>query len=272
MAIFRNSRSNQGKSQTSKKPKYLRPDLRYHWSESKQSKIYEVKASKLGKAAFKTLIKQANERLRQIEKRGLQSVSREYQLVKMYAENYPKGKGSIYNYDKKKGRIRFSSDIESFIEGSTVFQKSLRGLTASEKQEAIQRGRSERRAYMINTLRNFLTSESSTVSGIKAIRERAFETFKKNVESNDVLYPGIKDITKDQYDAFWSTYREKFADKNDTYGYDKAMRMLQTTNLMSLSPERIAEIMGYDDSTETRDDSDFVELAVDMFPDLEFNF
>lgn len=218
------------------------------------------------------MIKQANERLRQIEKRGLQSVSREYQLVKMYAENYPKGKGAIYNYDKKKGRIRFSSDIDAFIEGSTVFQKSLRGLTASEKQEAIKRGRSERRAYMINTLRNFLTSESSTISGIKAIRERAFETFRKNVQENDVLYPGLKDISKDQYDAFWTTYREKFADKNDAYGYDKAMSMLSNTNLMSLSPERIIEVMSFDEGSIAEDGSDFVEMAVDMFPDLEFNF
>ena len=265
------------KERVERKPKFLRPDLRWHWSapdkrKSAPIKIYEVKASRLGKQAYKALIKQANERLRQIEKRGLQSVSREYQLVKMYAENYPKGKGSIYTYDKKKGRIRFSSDLNKFIEGSTLFQGSLFGLSPEEKKKAIQRGKAQRRAYMINTLRNFLTAESSTVSGIKAIRQRAFETFKEKVKNDDVLYPGLKDITKEQYDAFWSTYREKFADVHDTYGYDKVMRMMQETNLMSLSPERIQEVLSFDDTHMAETGADFVDMAVDMFPDVKFNF
>lgn len=278
MAIFKKPKGNQEKKERkAKKPKFIRPDLRFHWSDpSKRSsapvKIYDVKASRLGKAAFKTLVKQANERLRQIEKRGLQSVSREYQLVKMYAENYPKGKGSIYNYDREKGRIRFSSDLDDFIEDSKLFQRSLRGLSPEEKAREIQRARSERRAYMINTLRNFLTAESSTVSGIKAIRQRAYETFKANVEENDVLYPGLQDISKDQYEAFWSTYREKFADKNDAHGYDKVMSLLSNTNLMSLSPERIVEVMSFDEGNAATDSADFVEMAVDMFPDVEFNF
>ena len=125
---------------------------------------------------------------------------------------------------------------------------------------------------MINTLRNFLTAESSTVSGIKAIRQRAFETFKEKVKNDDVLYPGLKDITKEQYDAFWSTYREKFADVHDTYGYDKVMRMMQETNLMSLSPERIQEVLSFDDTHMAETGADFVDMAVDMFPDVKFNF
>ena len=267
----------QGEEREEHKPKYLRPDLRWHWSspakrKSAPIKIYEVKASRLNKQAFKALVKQANERLRQIEKRGLQSVSREYQLVKMYAENYPRGKGSIYTYDKKNGRIRFSSNLKGFMEDSTLFQRSLIGLSPEAKTKEIKRARSERRAYMINTLRNFLTAESSTVSGIKAIRQRAYETFKDKVESNNVLYPGITDVTREQYDAIWSTYREKFADVHDTYGYDKVMRMLQETNLMSLSPERIQEILSFDDTHQAKDDADFVDMATDMFPDLELNF
>ena len=111
--------STSGEERQERKPKFLRPDLRWHWSnptkrKSAPIKIYEVKASRLNSQAYKALIKQANERLRQIEKRGLQSVSREYQLVKMYAENYPKGKGSIYTYDREKGRIRFSSNLRAF--------------------------------------------------------------------------------------------------------------------------------------------------------------
>ena len=267
----------QTKERKERKPKYLRPDLRWHWSsptkrKSAPIKIYEVKASQLNNQAFKALVKQANERLRQIEKRGLQSVSREYQLVKMYAENYPKGKGSIYTYDKKKGRIRFSSNLKSFMEDSTLFQRSLHGLSPEAKTKELKLARSERRAYMINTLRNFLTAESSTVSGIKKIRQRAFETFKAKVESDDVLYPGLQDISREQYDAFWSTYREKFADVHDTYGYDKVMRMMQETNLMSLSPERIQEILSFDDTHQAETGADFVDMATDMFPDLEFNF
>lgn len=270
-------KSKSGEEWKERKPKFLRPDLRWHWSKpgSRKSapiKIYEVKASRLNSQAYKALIKQANERLRQIEKRGLQSVSREYQLVKMYAENYPKGKGSIYTYDREKGRIRFSSNLKAFVEDSNLFQRSLHGLSPAEREKEIRRAKAERRAYMINTLRNFLTAESSTVSGIKKIRQRAFESFKKKVEENDVLYPGLKDISREQYDAFWSTYREKFADVHDTYGYDKVMRAMRETNLMSLSPERIQEILSFDDTHQADDSADFVEMAVDMFPDLEFKF
>ena len=85
-------------------------------------------------------------------------------------------------------------------------------------------------------------------------------------------WEGCTSVTKEQYDAFWSTYREKFADVHDTYGYDKVMRMMQETNLMSLSPERIQEVLSFDDTHMAETGADFVDMAVDMFPDVKFNF
>lgn len=232
-----------------KKPRFVRPDLRYSIG-SEGIKIYEKKASQIGKAAFKTLIKQANERLRQIEKRGLQDESKEYQLVKYYATQKSATKGAIYNVSKD-GRIRFSSDLQKYMNEGKGFQTA-----------------AQRRAYFINTLRNFLTAESSTVSGIKAIKKRAYETFKKNIEASGGKTKGM---TQQKYFDFWRMYRENFSDsKKDKFGYNTMMTLLKNSNIMALSPETINEVMAYAESS--RDESrGFVDQVEDMFPDLKIS-
>lgn len=240
------------------KTKWSRPDLRYHYGIFKdtglpnyEKKIYDIKASRLSKAAFKTLVKQANERLRQIEKRGLQSVSREYQWVKYYAEEYEKSKGAIYNVNPKTGAIRFSSDLNKFM-----------------NEGKMKGSASDRRAYMINTLRNFLTAESSTIGGIKKQRQKAFETFKENIKIDG--HPDMADLTREQYDNFWKIYRETLAESKMMYSYDKVVRLLDS-NIMVLPTEQIQEIMNFQTTTD-QDTEDFVELAEDMFPNLKFTF
>lgn len=245
------------------KPKWVRPDLRYKIGQQGY-KIYEVKASKLGKAAFKTLIKQANERLRQIENRNLTSFSKEYQLVKYYSTEQPAGKGAIYNRDKQTGKIRFSSDLNKFIK-TQIENRSFE--SPEEKRKFI----AQQKAYFINTLRNFLTAESSTVSGIKAIRKRAFETFKKNWAKK---MPGGSKLTQDQYNNFWKMYRENLSDtKKDSYGYDAMITLMNNSNIMTLPPEQIQEVMQFAESSRNSDldGSDFVELTVDMFPNLKIS-
>ena len=263
------------KAPKAKKPKWTRPDLRFKIG-SQGVKIYEKKASQIGKAALKTLVKQANERLRQIEKRGLQAESKEYQLVKYYAEEKAATKGAIYNVGKD-GRIRFSSDLQKFMNEGQVFRTA-----------------AERRAYFINTLRNFLTAETSTVSGIKAAKEKAFGTFKKNYgeefsearrklneqirEENKQLPPDQQreelpeQISKEDYFNFWKMYREVFSDtKADKYGYNTVRSMMDNSTLMALPPETIRQVMEYAESLRNVEDkSGFVEMTEDMFPDLQY--
>lgn len=252
-----------------KKSKWVRPDLRYKINE-RGMKVYDVKASKLSAASFKTLVKQANERLRQIEKRGLQGESKEYQLVKYYAEEKTATKGAIYNIGKD-GRIRFSSNLQKFVSENESFNSA-----------------SDRRAYFINTLRNFLTSESSTVSGIKRIKNQAFATFKKNygkqfkqnqIRANQAraelgvdLVP-VREMTKDDYFNFWKMYRDNFSDtKKDKYGYNTIMTLLQNTSIMSLPADTIQNVMEFAESTRAEDErAGFVDAVIDMFPELKLD-
>ena len=251
------------------KPKWKRPDLRYTINERGQ-RIYDVKASQISKAAFKTLVKQANERLRQIEKRGLQAESKEYQLVKYYAEEKTATRGAIYNVDKKTGRIRFSSDLQKFMNEGEAFNRA-----------------SDRRAYFINTLRNFLNAETSTVSGIKRVKKAAFETFKSHYNKgfrasiaahNAALPEGeeplkVRDLTEKDYFNFWKMYRDNFSDtKNDKYGYNTMITLLENSAIMALPPDTIQNVMEFAESTrKDADRSGFVDAVVDMFPELRFD-
>lgn len=213
----------------------------------RSKKIYKVTASELDDEIFKLMIKAANERLRQIENKGLTQYSREYQLVKKYAEEYPDGKGAIYNVNQKTGAIRFSRDINKFITNEDVFNSQW-----------------ERRAYMIDTLRNFLTAESSTIKGIRSIQQRAFENFKYETVSKDgrlvrQAKEKYKYLTLEQYNRFWKIYRENVADsKDDHYGYDSLKILIDRSNVMEMSEEKLIAAMEVIESTRKTKDDDWV--------------
>lgn len=275
-----------------KKPKWKRPDLRYRINERGQ-RIYDIKPSQITEQAFKTLVKQANERLRQIEKRGLQDVSKEYQWVKYFAEEKTSTKGAIYNIDSKNGRIRFSTNINKFVKENEVLTPppNFGRFKPEEREKAIaaaeHQGEINRRAYMINTLRNFLNAETSTISGIKRVKAAAFATFKKHynkdfkaniVAHNAALPEGeeplkVRDLTEDDYFKFWKMYRDNFSDtKTDKYGYNTMKTLLENSAIMALPPSEIQNVMEFAESTRNDEDkSGFVDAVVDMFPELKFD-
>lgn len=215
--------------------------------EFRTKKIYTVTPADLDDEIFKLMIKTANERLRQIEKKGLTQYSREYQLVKKYAEEYSEGKGAIYNVNEKTGAIRFSRNINKFITKEGVF-----------------RSQAERRAYMIDTLRNFLTAESSTIKGIRDIQNRAFEAFKYETVTKDgrrvrQAKEKYKDLTLEQYNRFWKIYRENVSDtKDDHYGYDSLKILIDRTNVMQMSEEKLLAAMDVIESTRGGSENDWV--------------
>lgn len=211
-------------------------------------RIYKVTASRVDEEMYKLLVKAANERLRQIEKKGLTNESREYILVKRYASEYPEGKGAIYNVNEETGSIRFSRNLSEFMTRDKPFKTQ-----------------AQRREYMINTLRNFLNAESSTVKGIRSIQQRGFETFKYESRIGPKkkwkAKEQFKDLTFEQYVRFWKTYRENVSDsKEDHYGYNSLKILIENSNIMQLSEDNILGAMQTIESTRDSGESEWVSI------------
>lgn len=203
-------------------------------------KQFDIVPSKVTEAEFKRLVKRANDRLYKLEKKGLTNKSREYRMVEHYAVSDPNGKGNIYNVKANKGTIRFTS--------------SLKGLDSKQK------------AYLINTVRNFMLAETSTIGGTKKAFNRAFETFKKN-------RPDLKNMTQEQYENLWQTYRDMVEkDKLASAGYNAFMELVEKTNLYELSSDEMETALSYiensDASSTTGVLSDVLD-AVQMEEDFD---
>lgn len=177
---------------------------------------YDIKASKVTDVEIKRMAKLANDRLYKLEKSGMSEYSREYQTVEHYAVGDPNNKGSIYNTDIDKGRIRFT--------GST------KDMTTNE------------RSYLVNTLRNFLQAETSTVGGTRKAINKAFSTFQDNHQSS----AAVQNMTVDEYQNLWKIYREQVVrDRMSHEAYNAFMTLVQETNLYELSDDQISEALGY---------------------------
>ena len=140
--------------------------------------------------------------------------SREDKVVEHYAFGDPNGKGSIYNVPDDFSRIRFTS--------------STTGMTPEE------------RSYYVNTLRNFLRSETSTVSGTKESMKKAYTTFMKNHGQN------IPSMTQDQYGRLWKAYRENaMADKISHQGYNAFLQLVENSNIYDLNNNELETAIWY---------------------------
>lgn len=176
---------------------------------------YKIQPSRVREEEFKRLVKQANDRLYKLEKAGLSGVSREYREVEHYALTDPAGKGDIYNVNPARATIRFTS--------------SLKGLSGQEK------------AYLINTVRNFLNAQTSTISGTKKAINKAFESFTSN---NDMSK--ISNMNQEQYMNIWKAYRDVVEkDKLEHKGYNVFMDLVKNTNFYQLTPAQMRETLSY---------------------------
>ena len=176
---------------------------------------YDVKAFKVSDEELRSMAKLANDRLYKLEKSGVSEYSREYKTVEHYAVGDPNGKGFIYNVNEEAGRIRFRT--------------SDKGMTPQE------------RSYYINTLRNFIRAETSTIRGTKKAMKRAYNTFMSN---NGKLVP---DMTEEQYRNLWKTYRESaLPDKIGHKGYSAAfVELIKNTNIYTLSQDQLEQSLDY---------------------------
>lgn len=196
--------------------KYIRKTLLNRKETEKGNIIYRIPASKVRDEEFKKMVRKANDRLRALEKAGLFEESREYRLVSHYAYSDPSGKGSIYNVNPEKDTIRFSSKLPE------------KGLQYERERE-----------YMINTLRNFLNAETSTVSGTKAVINRAYESFMAE-------HGKRSNMSQDEYMKMWRIYHDMgLRDKLDNQGYNAFMTLMTQTDLYSLNEDEIKTALEY---------------------------
>lgn len=211
--------------------KHVRPELiSGSYSDTSNYFKYDVKASKVSDEEIKKLAKLANDRLYKLEKSGQDEYSKEYQLVKHYADGDPNGKGSIYNTSSDADRIRFKS--------------SARGMTTEE------------RSYLVNTLRNFVRAETSTITGTRNAAKRALATYKENNPN------APQDMTYSQYQKLWKTYREVvIPDKEAHEAYNAFITMMETTDLYQLSQDQIEQAMKY---IKTSEESSVVGMLADI--------
>lgn len=180
--------------------------------------VYDVKASQVTDEEIKRMAKLANDRLYKLEKSGQDEYSREYQLVQHYAVGDPNGKGSIYNVSDDQERIRFTS--------------SARGMS------------SEERAYLINTMRNFLRAETSTITGTRKAAKKALASYKAS-------HKNAPDMDYKQYQKMWKIYREEvLPDKDSHESYNAFISIMNQTNLYDLSEDQMREAMNYLKTTE----------------------
>lgn len=202
------------KRRKGRKP-YIRKTLLKQKTTKKGNIIYNIPPSKVREAEFKKLVKRANDRLYKLEKAGITEDSHEYRMVEHYALSNPKGKGWIYNVDPEKGRIRFKG--------------SLKGLSSAEKQ------------YLINTIRNFLNAQTSTVGGTRKAFKQAYQSFINNPQNKIT-----GQITPDQYRNMWRVYHDNVKqDKLTNQGYNVFMELIKKTNFYELDPEEMQQAFDY---------------------------
>ena len=211
--------------------KHVRPELiSGSYSDTSNYFKYDVKASKVSDEEIKKLAKLANDRLYRLEKTGQDEYSKEYQLVKHYADGDPDGKGRIYNTSSDGDRIRFKS--------------SARGMTTEE------------RSYLVKTLCNFVRAETSTITGTRNVAKRALAIYKENNPN------APQDMTYNQYQKLWKTYREVvIPDKEAHEAYNAFITMMETTDLYQLSQDQIEQAMKY---IKTSEESSVVGMLADI--------
>lgn len=211
----------QAKKKKKQESSYIRKTILQRQETEKGNIIYKIPASKVREKEFQRMVRKANDRLRRLEKAGLYEESREYRLVSHYAYSDPGGKGSIYNVNPEKDTIRFTTKLPG------------KGLQYEKE-----------RSYLINTLRNFLNAETSTVSGSRRVMKAAYDSFMIN---NDVK----ADMTQEQYIQLWKVYHDMgLRDKLDNQGYNAFMSLMQSSDLYKMDKNQIKTALEYIESSE----------------------
>jgi len=163
------------------------------------SKLYKNMDSE-SKRELQLDVKKVNQRLREIEKKGLQNSSNWYQsIVKMKFDG-----SKAFSLDSK-GRVKLRTDFSS-IDNAKVINK-IQNVIDYTLNKGVY---ADRKAY----------SNTSTITGIQNKYKKAHESYKKSQNKN---------VSFSTYIDVWKN--EKFRQLVKQYGYSEVMSMLAETNI-----------------------------------------
>lgn len=148
-----------------------------------------------------TLAKRANQRLREIEKQGLTKASNAYRYIETLANDKKQ-----YTSTTKKGEIKFDTSLskKSYNELSEEYAK-------------------------LNTFLN--ESKTSTIKGIKAKYQKAYDTFKENNPNVQISFDEYGDLWRAKQidkavNMFGSNQAVKIYEQNDSDIVDKVIEQM----------------------------------------------
>ena len=146
--------------------------------------------------------RQANNRLRLLERKGLAKSSNAYRWVTNQF-----GLENPFISLTSTGKVKFNKDLKSLSKGELI--------------------------DYINTVENFMQSKTSTVGGTKRKYEKAYNSFKKFLQQQE-----LKTMTFDEYKDFWEdtiikNYIKKYGSqealqKTQKYDKDLAIDVMET--------------------------------------------
>lgn len=168
------------------------------------NKVFTKKPSTFSDAEIQRAVKLINDRIYNLEKRGMQMESRFYRNIMKYAEKDT----NLFNVSDD-GRIRVTSNLAR-ISGDSTDQKYTN----------------------IKHIQGYLSSQTSTISGTNKAIQKAYETFIKNpaVEKMAKKIPTLQ-----EYKNLWKTYQDSVAqDKKDLLGSDVVIQALRKLNFYDL--------------------------------------
>lgn len=152
-----------------------------------------INYNKKSQSALRNIVsdisRQANNRLRTLERKGLSSSSNAYR----WAKNQFEMENKFFTLTST-GKVKFNRDLKSMTKNDLI--------------------------DYINTVENFMQSKTSTVGGTKKKYEKAYNSFEKFLENQE-----FNTMTFEEYKDFWeSTIVKNYIKK---YGSQEALQKTQ---------------------------------------------
>lgn len=162
---------------------------------------------------MKKKIRKVNDRLRRLERAGLQNESQEYLVVERYAV---KKQSPYYNVNLENGTIRVSTDFSRFETASQIYS-------------------------FHEVLNNILKAKTSTVRGTKGAIKKAYNTF-----INSRTHKVQPKMSFEEYRNLFKIYRTNVeSDKKNHFGSNVMLDLIENTDIYTLTDDQIQSALVY---------------------------
>ena len=220
-----------------KTPNIKTPNIKNSSLIDRNSKEFNQMTKDELKTYYKKIATIANKRARMLEEKDLYRASNAYNWLERHV--YDNKNTKIYVKDKQ-GRPKFNTNI------SKMSFQELKSASAEASK--------------------FIEANTSTVSGIKEMYIKGYDTFRKN------NMDGSNYLTFEEYSEFWKS--GLIQNYSKIFGSDQAVRLTQAMEAEDLTVEELEQILkdgGFDENTQEG------EISLSDIEDLvylgdDFNF